>query len=106
MSAVVIPFPATQTKTAPTDEATARPPILTKAWADQHLPLIEAALVLLHADDAQFAKRCRELEQTEGRAVLESLSAQIERLGAHIGDVVEALGMAATRIRTNMAAAN
>ena len=106
MSAVVIPFArTTRCAVQHVDKAADRPPMLTKGRADQHLPLIEAALELLQIDDVEFERRCRLMTDAEGRSLLDDLTAQLDRLGTHITNVVEALGMTATRIRATMAAA-
>lgn len=98
MTAEILAFPAAPAQAAPKPQAA-----LTRRWADQHLPLIDAALDLLGADNDEFKRRCEVIAQTEGPSVLEQLTAQLDRLGAHIGDVMEALAMTAMRIRTTMA---
>ena len=103
MSAVVLPFAAPKRAT-PRSTSCDWAPIMTRAWADRHLPLIEAALFLLHADDAEFERRCQ-LMKADQDGVLVHLASQLELLGTHIGDVVEALDMTVTRIRTTVAAA-
>ena len=74
-----------------------------REWQDQHLPLIDAAMELLQADDAEFERRCRLMADADGRTLLEELTAQLDRLGSHIGDIVDALALTAMRIRTTMA---
>ena len=63
----------------------------TLGWCAQHLPLIDAAMELLEADDVEFARRCRLMRDQKGRAMLDELTGQLERLGAHIPDVANAL---------------
>ena len=103
-SAVILQF-APVARGAARQNAVDKPPILTRAWVDQHLPLIEAALVLLHADDIEFEHRCQRIRADDGAGKLELLSSQLERLGTHIADVADALGLTAERIRTTTAAA-
>ena len=54
---------------------------------------------LLEADDAEFGRRCGLMRDEEGRAMLDELAGQLQRLGAHIADVADALGLTAARIR-------
>ena len=70
----------------------------TAAWCAQHLPLIDAAVDLLEADDADFAQRCQLMRDEEGRAMLDELAGQLQRLGAQVADVADALGLTAARI--------
>ena len=58
---------------------------------------------LLQADDVEFQRRCRLMADEDGRGLLAELSARLDQLGAHVGDVVQALLLTATRIRTTMA---
>ncbi len=74
----------------------------TAAWCSQPLPLIDAAVDLLEADDADFAQRCQLLRDEEGRAMLDELAGQLQRLGTNIADVADALGLTAARIRDKM----
>ena len=50
------------------------------AWCTQRLPLIDAAMDLLEADDIEFARRCRLMRDTDGRAMLDELAGQLQRL--------------------------
>ena len=99
MSATIIPFRSG--RASPLQGATPTP--FTREWQEQHLPLIDAAMELLQADDAEFQRRCQTIAETEGSTMLEHLTAQLDRLSGHVGDVVEALAMTAMRIRTTMA---
>ena len=99
--AKIIPFPGSSRPAQRPASTTPEP--FTHEWQSQHLPLIDAALDLLQADDAEFRRRCQVIAEVEGRSRLEILSAQLERLGSHVSDVVEALTMTAMRIRTTMA---
>lgn len=99
MSATIITFPG---RGAP-EKPSAGP--FTAQWQDQHLPLIDAAMDLLQADDDEFRKRCATIADADGAGKLRQLAAQIDKLGSHVGDVVEALTMTAMRIRTTMALA-
>ena len=99
MSATIIPFRGGQ----PARPDPVLPPAFTREWQEQHLPLIDAAMDLLQADDAEFERRCQTIAETEGSTMLEHLTAQLDRLSGHVGDVVEALAMTAMRIRTTMA---
>ena len=74
------------------------------AWCSAHRPLIDAAMDLLSADDADFARRCALMADEEGRMIVGELAGQLQRLGAHIADVADALGLAAARIRDAMVA--
>lgn len=53
---------------------------------------------LLEADDDEFARRCALMRDEDGRAMLGELARQLQRLGAHVGDVADALGLVAARI--------
>ncbi len=75
----------------------------TAAWCARHLPLIDAAMDLLSADDVEFARRCALIADDEGRVMVGELAGQLQRLGAHIADVADALGLTAARIRDQMA---
>ena len=57
---------------------------------------------LLDADDAEFARRCQTMRDEEGRAMLDELAGQLQRLGAHIADVADGLGLTAEPIRDQM----
>ena len=70
---------------------------LTPAWCEHHMPLIDTAMDLLSADDVEFARRCRLMRDDDGRAMLDELAGQIERLGAYVGTVAEALAMTSAR---------
>ena len=80
-------------------------PPFTAAWCGQHLPLITAAMELLEADDAEFERRCSLMTDEEGRMIVGELAGQLQRLGAHIADVADALGLTAARIRDAFIAA-
>lgn len=97
MTATILLFPRSG------DPQQAARPEMTRQWTEQHLPLIDAAMDLLQADDAEFERRCKTIAETEGKSVLDQLAAQLDKLGTHVGDVVSALAMTAMRIRTTMA---
>ena len=78
--------------------------LITAAWCAQHLPLIDAAMDLLEANDVDFARRCRLMRDEDGRAMLDELAGQLQRLGAHIADVADCLSLTAERIRGEMTA--
>ena len=59
----------------------------TPAWCTRHLPLVDAAMELLEADDVEFARRCQLMRDEDGRAMLGELAGQLQRLGSHIADV-------------------
>ena len=59
---------------------------------------------LLSGDDAEFAQRCALMADEEGRMIVGELAGQLQRLGAHLADVADALGLAAARIRDTMIA--
>lgn len=61
---------------------------------------------LLEADDAEFARRCALMCDEDGRAMLDELAGQLQRLGAHIADVADALGLTGERIRDAMLASS
>jgi hypothetical protein len=100
--AVIIAFPQ-QRPGVPACAMLGPPPPFTHAWLDQHLPLIDAAMDLLRADDAELNRRCRLVADEEGRLFLDDLTAQLDRLGAHLADVADALSLTAERIRTTRA---
>lgn len=68
------------------------------------MPLIDAALVLLRADDAVFKRRCRSIAEAEGFTMLESIAARLDRLATQVNDVGRSLAMTAKRMRSAMAA--
>ena len=70
----------------------------------RRLPLIGAAMDLLETDEVEFSRRCRLLRGADGRAMLDELAGQLQRLGAHIADVADALGLTARRVRGAMTA--
>ena len=74
----------------------------TPDWCAQHLPLIDAAMDLLPADDAEFARRCQAMRDEDGRAMLDELAGQLQRLGTQIADVADALSLTVARIRDTM----
>ena len=71
----------------------------TPGWCAQHLPLIEAAMDLLEADDTELGRRCATMRDEEGRAILDELAGQLQQLGTDVADVADALGLTAARIR-------
>lgn len=98
MSALVIPFPRRspiQTLCRASDSSAP----FTPAWCAQHLPLIDAAMDLLEADDAEFARRCNLMADEDGRMMVSELAGQLQRLGACVAVVADALGLTAARIR-------
>ena len=82
--------------------ASGAPVPFTAAWCVQHLPLIDAAMDLLEADDVD--RRWRLMRDEDGRAMLDELAGQLQQLGAHIADVADALGLTEERIRGAMVA--
>ena len=104
MSATILPFPivARPAPLPPVRLVDQIPTPLTPAWCEHHMPLIDAAMDLLSADDVEFARRCQLMADEDGRSMLEELAGQIERLGAYVGTVADALAMTATRIRKAM----
>ena len=96
--AVILAFPGCQLPVRPAPMPSL-PVVFSPAWQAENLPLVDAALDLLSADDAEFARRCRLMADEEGRGLLAELSARLDQLGAHVGDVVQALLLTATRIR-------
>ncbi len=103
MSALVIPFPRQAPMRALCAGGQALAPF-TAAWCARHLPLIDAAVDLLSADDVEFARRYRLMRDEDGRAMVDELAGQLQRLGAHIADVADALGLTAERLRGEMSA--
>lgn len=98
MSAVILAFPRRspiQTLCRAGDGSTP----ITPGWCAQYLPLIDAAMDLLAADDAEFGRRCQTMRDEDGRAMIDELAGQLHRLGTHIGDVASALTLTASRIR-------
>ena len=72
MSAVILAFPRSsplRVLCRPGDRSAP----FTAAWCAQHLPLIDAAMDLLDADDVDFARRCRLMRDEDGRAMLDEL---------------------------------
>ena len=53
---------------------------------------------LLEADDDEFVRRCALMADEEGRMIVGELAGQLQRLGAHIADVADAL-VTAARVR-------
>ena len=98
MSAVILAFPAPSPIRALVRAGDGSAPF-TPIWCAQHLPLIDAAMDLLEADDDEFASRCALMRDEDGRAMLDELAGQLQRLGSHIADVADALGLTAARIR-------
>ena len=103
MSALVIPFPRSAPMRALCAGGQALAPF-TAAWCARHLPLIDAAMDLLSADDVEFARRCRLMRDEDGRGMVDELAGKLQRLGAHIADVADAIGLTAARIRDTMVA--
>ena len=104
MSATILAFPRRSPIQALCRATDGSAPF-TQAWCAQHLPLITAATDLLEADDAEFASRCALMRDEDGRAMLDELAGQLQRLGTHIADVADALWLTAARIRDQMSAA-
>ena len=104
MSSVILAFPRRSPILALVRAGDGSAPF-TPAWCAQHLPLMDAAMDLLEADDAEFGRRCQLMRDEDGRAMLDELAGQLQRLGAHIADVADALGLTAARIRTQMTTA-
>ena len=98
MSAVILAFPRSSPVRVLCRAGDGSAPF-TAAWCDQHLPLIDAAIDLLEADDVEFARRCQTMRDADGRAMLDELAGQLQRLGAHIAVVADTLGLTAARIR-------
>ena len=71
----------------------------TAAWCAQHLPLIDAAVDLLSADDAEFDRRCQAMRDEEGRAMLDEFAGQLQWLGSHVADIGDSLSLVSERIR-------
>ena len=103
MSAVILAFPRPSPVRALCPAGGTLAPF-TAAWCTQHLSLIDAAMDLLKTDDVDFARRCRLLRDEDGRAMLDELAGQLQRLGTHIADVADALSLTAERIRGEMTA--
>ena len=103
MSAVILAFPRRSPIQALCRAGDGSAPF-TAAWCAQHLPLIDAGMELLAADDDEFARRCTLMRDEDGRGMLDELAGQLQRLGSHIADVADALGLTAARIRDAMAA--
>ena len=101
MSATILAFPRRSPIQALCRATDGSAPF-TRAWCAQYLPLIDAAADLLEADNADFAQRCQLMCDEEGRAMLDELAGQLQRLGMHIADVADALGLTAVRIREAM----
>lgn len=80
------------------------PAPFTADWTGHHLPLIDAAIDLLGADDADFARRTAAMADGAGRALLEELAAEFETTRGLVAAVVDALDMAAQRVRAAIAA--
>lgn len=102
MSATILAFPRKSPVRAICASGDGSPPF-SPAWCHAHLPLIDAAMDLLAADDAEFARRCALMADKDGRAMLGELAGQLQRLGANIADVADALGLTAARIWTALA---
>ena len=92
MSAVILSFPRPSPVRALSPAGGARVPFAA-SWCELHLPLITAAMDLLEADDVEFARRCRLMRDEDGRAMLDELAGQLQRLGTHVADVADALGL-------------
>ena len=103
MSAVILAFPRPSPVRALYPVGGTQTPF-TAAWCEQHLPLIDAAMDLLSADDVEFDRRYQLMKDQDGRAMLDELAGQLERLGAHVSDVADGLGLTAARIRNAMTA--
>ena len=103
MSATILAFPRRSPIQALCRATDGSAPF-TQAWCSQHLPLVDAAMELLEADDDEFGRRCQLMRDEDGRAMLDELAGQLQRLGTHIADVADALGLTAVRIRDGMTA--
>ena len=101
MSATILAFPRRSPIQALCRAGDGSAPF-TPGWCAQHLPLIDAAMDLLEADDAEFGRRCALMADEDGRVLVGELARQLQRLGAHIADVADALGLTAARIRAEM----
>ena len=68
MTAVILAFPPRRSPT----QAICRPgdgvAPFTSSWCEHHLPLIDAAMDLLSADDVEFTRRCQAMRDQGGRA--------------------------------------
>ena len=106
MSATIIPFAhgLHRRSAMPVAPMLALPAPFTPGWQAEHLPLIDAAMVLLRADDVEFTRRCRSIADAEGSGMLEHITAQLDRLATQVGDVGRSLAMTARRMRAAMAA--
>ena len=103
MSAVILAFPRCFPIQALCRVGDGSAPFTT-AWCAQHLPLIDAAMDLLSANDVEFARRCRLMTDEDGRTMLDELAGQLQRLGSHVADVADALSLTAARVRDAAAA--
>ena len=99
MSATILRFPQSAPCAVPVVAMMAP---FSPAWCDQHLPLIDAAMDLLAADDTEFEQRCRLMRDGEGSMMLDDLTGQLERLGSYIAEVADGLGLVALRLRDAM----
>lgn len=76
MSATILAFPRRSPIQALCRAGDGSPPFTT-AWCAQHLPLIDAAMDLLEADDVEFMRRCKTMQDEVGRAMLDELAGQL-----------------------------
>ena len=79
MSAVILAFPRRSPIQALCRAGDGSAPFM-PAWCAQHLPLITAAMELLEAGDAEFASRCALMRDEDGRAMLDELAGQLQRI--------------------------
>lgn len=83
MSAVILAFPrCSPTRVLCRSDNGSAP--FTPAWCAQHLPLIDAAMDLLEADDAEFGRRCQLMRDEDGRAMLDELAGQLQWPGSYL----------------------
>ena len=99
MSATILAFPRRRSPIQILCRAGDGSAPFTPAWCAQHLPLIDAAMELLEADDDEFARRCALMADEEGRMMVGELAGQLQRLGSHVAEVAEALSLTAARMQ-------
>ena len=83
MSAVILAFPRRSPIQALCRASDGSAPF-TPACCAQHLPLIDAAMDLIEADDAEFGRRCALMADDEGRMMVGEVAGQLQRLGSHL----------------------
>lgn len=94
MSAQVIAFPRCGTP------ALVDVTPMSQGWCMLYRPLLEAALDVLSADDAELDRRLQLVSDEDGRGMVEELVGRMARLGSHIADLADALSLASERIRS------